>query len=94
MCKNKILNFFQFLSSHNVHATVFCVADIAEQHKDLIKKIDNLGHEIACHSLNHNSVCDTNFIDFLNETKKAKELLEYITDDIVINIIRVGFSSE
>ena len=46
----KILDLFEI---YNVKATFFVLGYIAEKFPDLIKEIDNRGHEIASHSYAH-----------------------------------------
>ncbi|MEE4001063.1 polysaccharide deacetylase family protein [Tenacibaculum sp. FZY0031] len=60
-------------------ATFFCLGIIAREYPHIIEKIDNRGHEVACHSDLHKLVTQFNKKDFFNDTKIAKESLEKIT---------------
>ena len=39
------------LESANVKATMFILGWVAERHGNMVKRIANAGHEIACHGL-------------------------------------------
>lgn len=64
-CTLKILD---LLESKNVKSTFFVLGQVADKFPDLIKKIDNEGHEIGIHGYNHLR------IDRISQ-KKAKEEL-------------------
>ena len=73
---DKILFFFEKLTELNIHSTVFVVGEIIERNIDILKKIKELGHEIGCHGYSHKILTSLSDDDFLNETKKAKEIIE------------------
>ena len=75
----KLDNFFNLLDQMNIKITVFVVAELAEKHPEIIKKISDNGHEIACHGLNHDLVYNKSYSDFKSELIKAKQILEKIT---------------
>ena len=74
----KLDEFFNFLDNHDIKITVFVVAELALKYPDIIKKISNNGHEIACHGLDHDLVYNKSYLDFKNELIKAKKILEDI----------------
>lgn len=41
------------LNSNNVHATFFCTGNFANNAPDVIQRIKDEGHEIACHGVDH-----------------------------------------
>ncbi|MBT7310152.1 polysaccharide deacetylase family protein, partial [bacterium] len=41
------------LESYNIKATFFVLGWTAERHPELVRKISDQGHEIACHSYGH-----------------------------------------
>jgi peptidoglycan-N-acetylglucosamine deacetylase len=45
-----------FLEQHRMQATFFTVGDVAEKYPELIRRIVDLGHEIACHSHTHTTL--------------------------------------
>jgi polysaccharide deacetylase family protein (PEP-CTERM system associated) len=72
--------FFDFLKNNNIKITVFVVAELALKYPEIIQKISNHGHEIACHGLDHNLVYEKSSKDFRNELIEAKKILEKIID--------------
>ena len=74
----KLDGFFNFLKKHNIKITVFVVAELALKYPNIIKKISDDGHEIACHGLDHDLVYNKSFSVFKNELIKAKNILEKI----------------
>lgn len=64
------------LAESDVRGTVFVVAKIAESEPGLLREISDLGHEIACHSLDHIPL-DKQPRDVLRtNTARAKHILE------------------
>src|SRR5258705_13420190 len=41
------------LDRHGVKATFFFLGEIAEKHPDLVRRLHEQGHEIACHGMSH-----------------------------------------
>ena len=72
---HRILELF---SNRNITATFFVLGWIAERYPDLIRAISEFGHEIACHGYSHQLIYKQDKSVFLNETKKAKDILENI----------------
>jgi len=70
---NKILELFE---KYEIKATFFTLGYIAEKFPDLIKEIDNRGHEIASHSYAHLDIRKTTKEEFENDLKKSLEILE------------------
>ena len=79
-------------ADHQVTATFFCLGWVAEKHPTLIKEIVAAGHEIGCHSYHHTLVYQQNVNQFIEETKRAKELLEEIGCVEVVAYRAPGFS--
>lgn len=69
----KVLELLELLT---IHATFFVVGRIAEDHPALIERIDNAGHEIACHSYRHELVSRQNSEEFRSDIRQAKAILE------------------
>jgi polysaccharide deacetylase family protein (PEP-CTERM system associated) len=88
---NKILEIFE---KHQVKATFFTLGYIAEQFPDLIKEIDNQGHEIASHSYAHLDIRKTTKEEFENDLKKSIKVLEKITTKKVLGFRAPYFSIE
>ena len=76
--KDETKGLLDLLHIHNVKATFFVLANVAETFPQLIRLIDNEGHEIASHGLSHRRVYSQSPTEFRNETRRAKQLLEEI----------------
>jgi hypothetical protein len=68
---NKFCN--DYLSSKKI--TFFCTGILAKKYPDIIKRISDHGHEVACHYFYHDYVNKDNLIDFENNLLKAKYYL-------------------
>lgn len=72
----KILDLLQ---AHGVLATFFVLGWTAKKFPGLVKRIQAMGHEIACHSLHHRLVYTMTPTEFREDTRTAKDMLEQIT---------------
>ena len=63
----------KYLSSSKI--TFFCTGILAKKYPEIIKKISDDGHEIACHYFYHNLAYNDNIEDFENNIIKAKYYL-------------------
>jgi len=57
-------------------ATFFTLGWVAEQHPQVVRRVAERGHEVACHSLRHRLVYEMSLDEFREDTRRAKELLE------------------
>ncbi len=73
---DKILN---LLKQKNQKATFFCLGWIGEKHPEIIKKINQHGHEIASHSNLHKPVYRMTPDEFKNDTENSIKILEDLT---------------
>ena len=48
----------EILAGQSIEATFFFVADAARQHSEVVKMVDEAGHEIGCHALYHETLGD------------------------------------
>jgi len=63
--------------------TFFILGWIAERHPQLAREIVSAGHEIACHSYDHQFIPGQRREDFRADVRRAKSLLEDITGEAV-----------
>jgi len=70
---DKILDLFQV---HGIKATFFTLGWVAERYPNLIQRIINGGHELACHGYEHVRVTEQSPIEFRNDVSRTKKLLE------------------
>lgn len=69
---NQVLS---LLEEYNTRATFFVLGELAKDKPDLIEKIFESGHEIACHSFSHDSITSMSHQDFETNIKKCLEVL-------------------
>ena len=81
-----------FLSSHQLKATFFCLGWVADKYPQLIKSIHEKGHEIAAHSYLHNKVENLNPDSFYTDTKHVVDLLENLIGKKITTYRAPGFS--
>ena len=80
------------LSNRNLKATFFCLGWLAEKHPEIIKKIHSLGHEIGCHSYQHQLLYRFNKEEFRKDTLKAKFFIEDLIGESINSYRAPGFS--
>lgn len=59
------------LKANDVRTTFFCTGNFAENAPDVMQRIVNEGHEVACHGVDHWNPKETDFI-------KSKEIVERV----------------
>lgn len=70
---NRILD---VLKRNGVRATFFCTGNFAEHAPEVMKRIMDEGHEVACHGVDHWQPADTDFA-------RSKEIAERVTGQTV-----------
>lgn len=73
-------------------ATFFCLGWVAEKHPTLVKKISDLGHEVAAHSYLHNKVYESDNQTFRKDTERVIKYLQDITGKSINTYRAPGFS--
>ncbi|MHA2394270.1 MAG: polysaccharide deacetylase family protein [Promethearchaeota archaeon] len=66
------------LESFRIKGTFFCTGNVAEHFPDKLKLIESKGHEIACHSLNHEPLRLLNYENCYELIFQNKTILENI----------------
>jgi polysaccharide deacetylase family protein (PEP-CTERM system associated) len=64
------------LDTYGVKGTFFIVGWTAERFPGLVKEIVTRGHEIGCHSYQHQKIYNQTLEEFRRDTQKAKDILE------------------
>lgn len=85
----KVLALLEPLS---VQATFFIVGQVAEDHPQLIRKIHQAGHEVACHSYRHELVFRQPPAEFRVDVRRAKAILEDLTGEPVLGFRAPNYS--
>lgn len=88
----KLSPFFDLLDKYNIKITVFVLGELIDSHLDLIKEINNRGHEIAIHGWDHHLLTSKSTKDFINEIRQTKECLESIIKNPVVGYRAPCFS--
>ena len=76
----------------NLKITFFCTAIIAKEFPDLIKKISNDGHEIACHYYFHDYVNSDNLLLFEKNLNLSIDLLTKCSSNKIVGFRAPYFS--
>lgn len=80
------------LATRNLKGTFFCLGWLAEKHPSVVRKIHNAGHQIGCHSYQHQLSTRFSPATFRNDTYKAKLLIEDVVGNEVDCFRAPGFS--
>jgi polysaccharide deacetylase family protein (PEP-CTERM system associated) len=80
------------LEKRRLKATFFCLGWIAEKHPQVIRDIHTQGHHIGCHSYQHELSTRFDRKSFLNDTEKAKKLIEDLIGEKINAFRAPGFS--
>ena len=80
------------LESVNVKATMFILGWVAKRHGEMVKRIANAGHEIACHGYSHELISVQTQAKFREDIRNAKRILEDLTGQSVLGYRAPTFS--
>jgi len=78
---DKLIN---LCAEYNVKSTCFILGKLAQDKPQIVKKLHNAGHEIACHSYNHKLIYEMTSKEFDEDTKKACSVLENLIGEKVV----------
>jgi peptidoglycan/xylan/chitin deacetylase (PgdA/CDA1 family) len=76
------------LARLNIHGTFFVLGWVAERFPALVREIAAGGHELACHSYWHRLIYKLEPADFKEDTRRAKDVIEQIAGQPVMDIAR------
>lgn len=82
----------ELLTIKGVRATFFVLGWVAERSPDLVRRIADAGHEIACHGHSHELIYRQTREQFEEETRRAKACLEDIVGRPVLGYRAASFS--
>jgi polysaccharide deacetylase family protein (PEP-CTERM system associated) len=80
------------LDSFSAKSTLFWLGWLAERHKDLVRKCQAAGHEIACHGYAHVLAHEVGEKAFRNDINRSKAVLEDIISEPIKGFRAPGFS--
>ena len=78
--------------TQRVKATFFVLGWIAERYPGLVRRIQQEGHEIACHGYAHKRIYTQSKEEFRQDVKRAKSILEDITGNEVMGYRAPNYS--
>jgi polysaccharide deacetylase family protein (PEP-CTERM system associated) len=82
----------QLCEEKKVRGTFFILGWVAEKSPQLVKRIANAGHEIACHGFSHQLIYRQTLEVFREETLRAKHFLEDVIGKTVTGYRAASFS--
>ncbi|MBD3212475.1 MAG: polysaccharide deacetylase family protein, partial [Candidatus Lokiarchaeota archaeon] len=68
----------KLLDHFKIKGTFFCTGHIAKYRSNIIRLIENSGHEIACHGLDHERLSILSYQECKNIISRNKEILQNI----------------
>lgn len=80
------------LAELDIRGTIFCVAEVARREPALLRRMTDLGHEIAVHGLQHTPIDLLGPDRFHEQTILAKDMLEQLSGQEVIGFRAPQFS--
>jgi len=78
------MRILDLLEERQIKTTFFCLGWIARHHKDVIRRIHRMGHEIASHGYAHQVIYSQDRDNFRQDVSSAKNILEDIIGEAVI----------
>ncbi len=72
------LRLLDILAEEGVRATFFVLGWVAQRHPDLVRAIQDAGHEIGCHSHEHRLIYDQTPQEFRQDLRRCLDLLQDI----------------
>lgn len=87
-----LTKFLDLLSRCRVTCTFFVLGWVAEKRPDLIRKIHQLGHEIASHGFHHQLIYEIGPAKFREDIRRSKRYLEDLTGEQIKGYRGPGFS--
>lgn len=85
-------NILSLLDETSTKATFFCVGKMAAEFPEVVKKIDDKGHEIGCHSNVHTWLNKMNKEEALQDSHEAVDSLEQCIGKKVLSYRAPAFS--
>lgn len=73
---DKVLDIF---SKYNAKATFFMLGENVEKYPDVVKRVNDAGHEIGIHTWSHKELTKLSSEDIVNEVNKTANAIENIT---------------
>ncbi len=88
----KLTQILESLDKRGTKGTFFCVGQLAVHFPEVLKKIQQHGHEIGCHSNVHNWLNKMSYNECLDDTKNAMDAIEQCIGEKVLSYRAPAFS--
>ena len=85
-------NLLLLFEQYKIRVTFFILGWVAERNLDLVKRIHNQGHEVACHGYGHQLVYELGEKKFRDDIRRAKHILEDACGEAVIGYRAPSYS--
>lgn len=82
----------ELLGKRNCRATFFMLGWVAERHPDLVRRIARSSHEIASHGYAHELITTQTPVQFREDVKRAKRILEDLIGEPVLGYRAPSFT--
>ena len=86
------MRILSILKAFNTKATFFVLGWVAEQYPQIVKYIEQDGHEVASHSYDHRLIYDQSKEEFREDIRKTKAILESIISNEVLGYRATSYS--
>lgn len=73
------LRLLELFASRRVRATFFVLGWVAERFPGLVQAIGKAGHHVGCHGYAHRVIYDGDKMDFRDDLRRARQIIEDIT---------------
>ena len=84
--------FLETLAEYKTKATFFILGEVAEKFPELVKQIQQAGHEIGSHGQEHRQLFKATRDEFFQEMSRCKKTLEDLTGQQVLGFRAPAFS--
>lgn len=95
-CENRVVGnvakILKILGSKNVRATFFILGWVAEWHPEVVRMIQDAGHELSTHGYAHQLIYKQTPEEFKEDVKKSIELIEYHSGTKVVGYRAPSYS--
>lgn len=71
----------ELLDKHDVKATFFVLAPLAEQFPQMMRRLVKQGHEIGTHGMSHRPIFEQTPVEFRRELRQSIEILQDVTGE-------------
>ena len=73
-----MIRLLDILDKYKIKSTMFVLGKFSEKYPNIIKKMADSGHEIACHGFGHIEIFKQDYKSFKLDVERAKDDLEQI----------------